>query len=466
MKIEFFGAAQVVTGSKHLITTETGTKILLDCGMFQGSDQDSSYMNRHFGFNPAEVNYVILSHAHIDHSGLLPRLANEGFRGKIFCTPGTKALCEIMLLDSAHIQENDVKYVNKRRRKRGEELLDPLYDVSSVERCMGLFHTVRYHEEFTINGEVSFHFTDAGHILGSAAVHLTVKEQRDILLTFTGDIGRPGDIILRSPETFRQADYIICESTYGDRLHEPMGNTLERLTQVVYETCVAKQGKLIIPAFSVDRTQELVYQLDQLSSSGKLPPVKVYVDSPLSVKATMTMKEHDEDFNPDILAYIEKDGDAFSFPNLHYISNVEESKKLNSSKEPCIIISASGMAEAGRIKHHIANNVENPNNTILIVGYCSPTSLGGALRAGEKEVRIFGDDYKVNAHVEVMDAFSAHADYKEILEYLGCQNPGLVRKLFLVHGDLEAQMAFIPRLKDAGFVNIEMPEMGEEFEVK
>lgn len=466
MKIEFFGAAQVVTGSKHLITTQGGTRILLDCGLFQGSDQDSNYMNRHFGFSPSSIHYVILSHAHIDHSGLLPRLVAEGFTGKIFCTPATKSLCEIMLLDSAHIQETDVKYVNQRRKKRGEELLEPLYDENDVQRTMELMRTVRLHTDFTINDEVSFHYTDAGHILGSTAVHLTIKEgERDIKLSFTGDIGRPGDIILRSPEKFRQADYIISESTYGDRLHEPIGDTQRRLLEVVHHTCVEKGGKLIIPAFSVDRTQELIYQLDQLYSTGKLPQIKVFVDSPLSVKATMVMKEHDECFNPDILAYIEKDGDAFGFPNLHYISKVEDSKKINDLKEPCIIISSSGMAEAGRIKHHIANSILNPKNTILIVGYCSPSSLGGAIKRGDKEVRIFGEQYPVKAEVETMEAFSAHADYKEIQEFLSCQDPKKVRKVFLVHGDLEAQESLKEKLIIQGFKHIEIPEMGEEFEV-
>ncbi len=465
MKIEFYGAAQVVTGSKHLITTKKGTRILLDCGLFQGSDQDSHYMNRHFGFNPMTVDYVILSHAHIDHSGLLPRLVGEGFQGKIFATPATKSLCEIMLMDSAHIQENDVKYVNQRRKKRGEELLDPLYDVSDVERTLQQFETVRLKQEYKIDDEISFHYTDAGHILGSAAVHLTIKEERVKKLTFTGDIGRPGDIILRSPQPFRQADYIICESTYGDKLHEPIGDTKKHLLQIVHETCVMKKGKLIIPAFSVDRTQELIYQLDQLSSEGKLPQIKVYVDSPLSVKATEVMREHDECFNPDILAYIEKDGDAFRFPNLEYVSKVQDSKNINKSKEPCIIISSSGMAEAGRIKHHIANNILNPNNTILIVGYCSPTSLGGALKRGEKEVRIFGEMYPVKALVESIEAFSAHADYNEILNYLECQNPKQVRKMFLVHGDMEAQESLKGKLNNKGFKKVEIPEMGEEFEV-
>jgi len=465
MKIEFYGAAQVVTGSKHLITTKKGTRILLDCGLFQGGDQDSNYMNRHFGFIPSTINYVILSHAHIDHTGLLPRLIKEGFVGKIFATPATKSLCEIMLMDSAYIQESDVKYVNRRRKKRGEQLLEPLYDADDVQRTLALFDTVRLHNEFVINDEVSFHYTDAGHILGSASIHLSIKEDREKKLTFTGDIGRPGDMILRSPQQFRQADYIICESTYGDKLHEAIEDTQKHLLRIVHETCVIKKGKLIIPAFSVDRTQELIYQLDQLSSAGKLPEIKVYVDSPLSVKATMVMKEHDECFNPDILEYIKKDGDAFGFPNLHYISKVEDSKKINTSKEPCIIISSSGMAEAGRIKHHIANNILNPSNTILIVGYCSPSSLGGALKRGEEEVRIFGENYKVKATVESIDALSAHADYSEILGYLDCQIPKKVRKLFLVHGDLEAQESLQGKLQEKGFKKIEIPEMGEEFEV-
>lgn len=465
MQIGFYGAARVVTGSKHLIETESGLKILLDCGMFQGGGQDIHELNRHFGFDPHEIDHVILSHAHIDHSGLLPRLVAEGFRGKIWATSATIDLCEIMLMDSAYIQENDLKYVNERRKKRGEEELKPIYDMDDVEKTLPKFREVAYHTPKALSDDFTFTFYDSGHIIGSAGIFMEIKESSgDYTLFFTGDIGRPGDIILRSPEAFPQADFIICESTYGDRLHENSAMSSDRLLRVIQETCVMKKGKVVIPAFSVDRTQELIYMLDKLSSSGKLPRIDVFVDSPLSVKATRVMADHEDDFNPDILAYIKKDGDAFDFPGLHYITDVKDSKALNHRKEPCIIISASGMAEAGRVKHHIANAIEHEKNCILIVGYASPSSLGGALRRGEDMVHIFGQDFHVKAHVEVMDAFSAHADYEEMLAYLSCQDASKVKELFLVHGEYDTQEAFKTKLMEKGFQNIEIPELGDTYE--
>ncbi len=460
MRVQFFGAAQRVTGSKHLLTTSLGTKVLLDCGMFQGID--TSELNLNFGFDPREIDYLILSHAHIDHTGLVPRLYRKGFRGQIFATPATKSLCEIMLLDSARIQERDLERINQRRHKRGQELLEILYEESDVEEVLQLFKTVPLREPFFLEEGFRVEFYNAGHLLGSAGILIDYEENHYTKrLFFTGDIGRPSDKILKSPEPFPQADYIICESTYGDRLHETEIDMKSHLLDIVFKTCVEKRGKLIIPAFAVDRTQELVFALDQLESEGKLPRIPVYVDSPLSVKATLVMKRHREDFNEDILNYIEKDGDAFGFDNLHYITEVEQSKALNFSEEPCIIISSSGMAEAGRIKHHIANNVENPRNTILIVGYCSPTSLGHALKAGHKRVRIFGEEKLVRARIEVMDSFSAHADYKEMLEYLSCQEAGKVKHVFLVHGEIDTQRAFAERLQDAGFRSVIIPQQGE-----
>jgi metallo-beta-lactamase family protein len=460
MKLQFYGAAQRVTGSKHLLTTVRGTKILLDCGLFQGID--TSVLNLNFGFDPGELDFLILSHAHIDHTGLVPRLYRKGFRGTIYSTGATKSLCEVMLLDSAGIQVRDLERVNLRRQKRGEELLEILYDATDVEEAMKLFQTIPLREPFVIEEGFKAEFYNSGHLLGSAGILVDYEEDNVTKrLFFTGDIGRPNDKILRSPEPFPQADYIICESTYGDRLHETETDMKSHLLDIVYKTCVGKRGKLIIPAFAVDRTQELVFALDQLASEGKLPRIPVYVDSPLSVKATYVMKKHREDFNQDILDYIEKDGDAFGFDNLHYITEVEESKALNLSEEPCIIISSSGMAEAGRIKHHISNNVENPKNTVLIVGYCSPNSLGHALKSGNKIVTIFGKEKLVKANVEIMDSFSAHADYKEMLEYLLCQDPEKVRHLFLVHGEINTQLIFKNYLEQAGFKNITIPQQGE-----
>ncbi|MBZ0306931.1 MAG: MBL fold metallo-hydrolase, partial [Anaerolineae bacterium] len=366
-KIRFFGAAQRVTGSKHLITTNKGTQVLLDCGMFQGIN--TSELNLQFGFEPSEVDYLLLSHAHIDHSGLIPRLVNKGFSGKIFCTAATIDLCKIMLLDSARIQERDLARVNQRRRNRDEEPLESLYDEEDVYMALSLFVPVKLNEPFYPEEDLRIEYFNAGHILGSAGILLSFEDPYYTKkLFFTADIGRKNDRILDAPAPFPQSDYIICESTYGDRLHEPDIDAHARLLEIVLRTCVQKRGKLIIPAFAVDRTQELVFLLDQLESSGRLPRIPVYVDSPLAVEATRIMSRHREDFNRDILEYIEKDGDAFGFRNLKYITRVEESKELNFKSEPCIIISASGMAEAGRIKHHIANNVEDRRNTILIVG--------------------------------------------------------------------------------------------------
>ncbi len=464
MKIDFFGAAQRVTGSKHLLTTIHGTKILLDCGLTQGIGTTEE--NLHFGFKPKEVDFLVLSHAHIDHSGLIPRLVKKGFRGTIYCTEGTKDLCEIMLLDSAHIQEKDLERVNKRRQKRNEEPYELLYDADDVALALTLFKTIEYETPFTIEPGIQVTFYDAGHLLGSAGVHIRFEEFGTTrALFFTGDIGRPNDKILRSPVPFPQVDYIICESTYGNKIHEAEPDMKKHLLDIVLHTCVEKRGKLIIPAFAVDRTQEIIYALDQLSHEGKLPNLPVYIDSPLSVKATMVIKSNENCFNPEILDYIKHDGDAFNFNNLHYISDVNDSKALNDSHEPCVIISSSGMAEAGRIKHHIANNIEKKSTTILIVGYCSPDSLGAILKNKPKQVKIFGEPHDVKAEIAVMDSFSAHADYQEIISYLNCQNPLLVKKIFLVHGEIDNQIAFKNHLKDAGFLNVFIPKKFDTFDL-
>lgn len=466
MHIQFFGAARTVTGSKHLITTEKGTKILLDCGLFQGIQTDE--FNNTFGFKPSEVDYLILSHAHIDHSGLIPRLVRQGFSGPICCTSATADLCKIMLLDSAHIQVKDLERINRRRQKQGRTLLDELYNIEDAEKALEMFKPVSYGQTFHLgeNNEVAVLLTDAAHLLGSAAIHLSIPDKGTIKqVTFTGDIGRPDDNILRKPDVFPQADIIISESTYGDRLHEKETDMHAHLLRVVDETCVKNGGKLIIPAFAIDRTQELIYALDQLSSEGKLPRIPVYIDSPLAIRATTIMKEHDECFNPEILEYIEKDGDAFAFPNLHYVSDVTDSIALNDSKEPCVIISASGMAEAGRIKHHIKNNIGDPQSTILLVGYASANTLAGALKRGDRQVNIFGETFEVKCQVESMDSFSGHGDYNEMLQFLSCQTPGRVKKVFLVHGEYETQVSFKIKLEKAGYQDVRIPALYESVEV-
>ena len=466
MNIQFFGAARTVTGSKHLITTEKGTKILLDCGLFQGIQTDE--LNEQFGFKPSDIDYLVLSHAHIDHSGLIPRLVKQGFNGPIYCTAATADLCRVMLLDSAHIQEKDLERINRRREKQGRPLLDELYNTEDAVHALSLFKTVQYGQTFYLgaDNEVAVLLTDAAHLLGSAAVHLTIPDAGTFKqVTFTGDIGRPEDRILRKPDIFPQADYIICESTYGDRLHEKQTDMQGHLLEIVHQTCVVRRGKLIIPAFAIDRTQELIYALDQLSSAGKLPQIPVYIDSPLAIRATKIMKEHDECFNPEILAYIEKDGDAFAFPYLKYISDVNESIALNDKDEPCIIISASGMAEAGRIKHHIKNNIGDARSTILLVGYASGNTLAGALKRGDKKVNIFGEQFDVVCRVASMESFSGHGDYNEMLSFLSCQTPERVKKVFLVHGEYETQVAFKLKLQTAGFKDIHIPAQFENIKV-
>lgn len=465
MEIKFCGAAKNVTGSRHLLILEDGYKILLDCGMYQGAGINTYDYNANFLFEPKEVDAVIISHAHIDHTGALPRLARLGFKGKVYCTPATIDLCKIMLNDSAFIQRNDLKYLNQRRQRRGEPPVEPLYDENDVTKIIDMMVPIDYHERTQVHPGFEFEYSDAAHIIGSAAITIFYqeKEAKQKVLTFTGDIGRPDDQILKDPECFPQSDYIICESTYGDRLHEANIGRDEQLYDIVTDTCVKRKGKLIIPAFSIDRTQELIYSFDRLVGEGKLPPIPVYVDSPLSVQATNITRKYRKYYNNRLTEYLKTDAenDAFDFPSLKYISKVDESKSLNSSDDPCIIISASGMAEAGRIKHHIRNSIENPRNTILMVGYCTPDSLGGQLKSGNREVKIFGEMYKVKSRIAVMDSYSAHGDYKEMIKYLLCQDSEKVKEIFLVHGEPEVQKAFSNKLQNAGFKKVYIPNLGE-----
>lgn len=467
MKIAFHGAARTVTGSKHLITLNNGKKILLDCGMFQGLGKDTFPLNNSFGFDAASVNYLLLSHAHIDHSGLIPKLVKEGFNGKIFCTPATKDLAAVLLMDSAEIQRDDTGYTNKKRIKKGLEPYDPLYDISDVQKSMPLFTTVDYNSWFAVDEDIKVLYTDTGHITGSAAVHVRITENgvtRQI--SFSGDVGRYNDMILRKPETFPQADYIITESTYGNSLHQRITNTAEDFFEWVESTCIHKKGKLIIPAFSVGRTQELLYLLNELSLEKQLKGIPVFVDSPLSYEATTVVKQHPENFNKSIQELLKRDDDPFAFPELKFIENVDESKRLNDDHRPMIIIAASGMADAGRIKHHIKNNIGNNRNTILIVGYCEPGSLGGALMNNVKRVRIFSEEFDVIAQVGVMRSMSAHGDYNDLLQFLKCQQPDAVDKVFVVHGEYNVQIDFREKLLKAGFKNVFIPSLHQDFSLE
>ena len=458
MKIAFHGAARTVTGSKHLLTLNNGKKYLLDCGMFQGMGDQTDGLNRNWGFEPPELNFLILSHAHIDHSGLIPKLVKDGFKGKIFCTPATRELTQILLLDSAEIQEGDVKYSNRRRATNNLPYLSPLYTIEDAKNCFDRFNTVEYGEWYAIDENVSIQYTDAGHIIGSAAVHLKINENgKTSRLTFSGDVGRYRDVILRSPEVFSQADYILIESTYGNSLHDDVSTTPDQLLQWIEKACLQKKGKLIMPAFSVGRTQELLFSLNQLELENRLPPVSYFIDSPLSIEATQVMKNYSRYFNKNIQKILESDSDPFGFKGLRYIKTVDESKSLNYFNDPCVIISASGMADAGRVKHHISNSIENSHNTILLTGYCEPRSLGGRLLAGAKEVSIYGVKHEVNAEIGAIRSMSAHGDYEDLSQFLACQDAKAVKKLFLVHGEYDVQLAFKDRLMKKGFTDIEIP---------
>ena len=463
MKIAFHGAARTVTGSKHLLTLKNGKKYLLDCGMFQGMGSQTDPLNRNWGFTPSEVTHLILSHAHIDHTGLIPKLVKDGFNGKIFCTPATKELTGVLLEDSAGIQQDDIKYTNKKRKAEKLLPLLPLYDEEDAKRAMEHFVGVEYGSWHSVDEDVQVLYTDAGHIIGSAAVHLRIKEDgKETHLTFSGDVGRYSDVILRSPEVFPQADYILIESTYGNSLHDPADTTEDLLLKWIVNTCLEKKGKLIIPAFSVGRTQEILFALNKLEEERRLPPLDYFVDSPLSVAATEIVKKYPQYFNSAIQKILETDSDPFSFKGLKYIESVEDSKLLNFRSEPCVIISASGMADAGRVKHHISNNIENSRNTVLLVGYCEPRSLGGRLMAGAKEVHIFGILHEVHADIGSIRSMSAHGDYEDLSQFLACQDPRQVKTLFIVHGEYEVQQAFQNRLLKKGFANVVIPEQHYE----
>jgi metallo-beta-lactamase family protein len=463
MKIAFHGAARTVTGSKHLLTLSNGKKYLLDCGMFQGLGQQTDILNRNWGFTPSEVGNLILSHAHIDHSGLIPKLVRDGFTGKIFCTPATKELTGVLLEDSAHIQQDDSKFTNKRRAQQKLPPIQPMYGLQDADHALQLFQPVEYGDWHAVDGNVQVMYTDAGHIIGSAAVHLIVKDNgKTTRITFSGDVGRYNDVILKSPQEFPQADYILIESTYGNSLHDPAATMPGQLLQWIEKTCLQKKGKLIIPAFSVGRTQELLFALNQMELEGRLPALDYFVDSPLSIEATEIVKKYPQYFNKTIQKVLETDKDPFSFKGLKYIETVDESKALNYRNEPCVIISASGMADAGRVKHHISNNIENSRNTILLVGYCEPHSLGGRLVAGAKEVHIYGVQHEVHAEVGSIRSMSAHGDYEDLTQFLACQDARQVKKLFIVHGEYDVQQAFRERLLKKGFTDVEIPELHSE----
>lgn len=463
MQIKFIGAAGTVTGSMHLIEA-AGKKFLLDCGLYQGKRKLAYEINKNFPeFDPKEIDFVILSHAHIDHSGNLPSLVKKGFKGEIYSTFATRDLCQIMLMDSAHIQEKDVQFVNKKRAKQGKNLFEPLYTQADAGETLKKFVGLNYYHTFRIDSNISFSFVDAGHILGSAVTHIEINENgKRINLGFTGDLGRPNLPILKDPEKIPPVDLLICESTYGNKIHDDPVNAEKRLIEIINKA-LERNGKIIIPAFSVGRTQELVFALHNVFESGKVDRIPVYVDSPLSVNATEVFRMHPECFNNDTAKYLLENKDPFGFNQLHYITESEESKKLNELKEPAIIISSSGMCEAGRIQHHLLNNIEDQKNIVLIVGYSAQHTLGRRITDREPEVKIFGDVYKLNAEVIVLDFFSAHADQKELLDYCNQFDKSRIQNLFLVHGESEHQSVLKDKLIEIGFNNVTIPQKGDDF---
>ncbi|MBF0483747.1 MAG: MBL fold metallo-hydrolase [Candidatus Omnitrophica bacterium] len=466
MKLKFCGADQGVTGSCHMLVLDDGFSLLMDAGMHQGKEEDCDRLNREWMFDPAKINCLLLSHAHIDHCGRIPLLVKDGFKGRIICTHATKDLAGLMLLDSAKIQERDAEYANKDRKRRPADApVEPLYAVKDVENAFALFEGVDYDKPFKLTDNITVVFRDAGHIIGSANITVKVKTDQvnEVVFGFTGDIGRPHRPILQDPKSMDQVDYLICESTYGGEEHSEFNADADHLLEIIKNTCVVNKGKLLIPAFSIGRTQEIIYLLDKFANERKLPNIPIFVDSPLAVSATDIFMKHPECFDDELVQYMKKDPDPFGFNGLKYIRNLDDSKALNVLTGPAVIISASGMLNAGRIRHHVFNNIDKTSTTILLVGFCAPGTLGALLRDGVKEVWMFGEKKIVKAKIEVMDSLSAHADQREILSFLSSEDRTKIKALFLVHGELSRQEALKAALEKFGFSNILIPKLGQEF---
>ena len=464
MRIQFLGATRTTTGSAYLLEIN-GTKLLLECGLFQGRRGESIERNRQFPFDPKGVDAVILSHAHIDHCGNLPNLCRQGFEGNIYCTFATRDLASVMLEDSAEIQRTDATYVSKKRAKRGLPPVEPLYSATDAEKAVRQFVTFNYDRPFPVADGVSVTFRDAGHILGAAQVVLDIRENgRQFRYLFSGDVGRGHDDILRDPQPVTDVDYLQVESTYGAREHASRATAYTEVAQMVRQT-LEQMGKVIIPSFSVGRTQQIVYTLHQLTLAGQLPKVPIFVDSPLSVNATEIYRLHPECFNESIYKFLREKENPFGMENLTYIREVAHSMKLNDMREPAIIISASGMAEAGRIRHHLANNIGNPANLILLVGYCAEHTLGAQILAGRNPVNIFAEPHQVRARIASLDSFSGHADKNELKRYVEALT-GNIKAIAVVHGEETQALAFAETLRAMKpKANVMVPEYQQVMEV-
>ena len=465
MRITFWGAAQTVTGSMHLVELENGARVLLDCGLYQGRRSEARKINSDLPFDAESIDVVLLSHAHIDHAGLLPYLYKKGFRGRIYATHATYDLCALMLLDSAHIQEKDARWFNKRKRNRKHDRIEPLYEMGDAEAVLDLFVGVGYGQPFVPVKGMRVEYRDAGHILGSASISMEVHENgKTKRIGFTGDVGRANRPILKDPVFMADCEFLICESTYGGKTHDPPSASKAKLEEVVRETS-ARGGKVVIPAFAVGRTQEIVYILDQLEGEGRLAPVPVYVDSPLAVNVTGVYQVHPECYDKELLDYMMTDPSPFGFGRLTYVRAVEDSKRLNESRLPMVVISASGMCEAGRILHHLRHTVEDPKNTILIVGYCADHTLGKRLVERREQVKIFGDPHRLRAEVVVMNSYSGHADEPELVRFLSGLDQERLKRIALVHGAPERQTALQQRLVAEGYQDVWIPARGQSVEI-
>jgi metallo-beta-lactamase family protein len=445
MIIRFFGATRTTTGSMYLLEVN-GKRLLMECGLFQGHRDEMLQRNSHFPFDPRQVDAAVLSHAHIDHCGNLPNLCRHGFEGNIYCTFATRDLASIMLEDSAQIQKDDAAFVSKQRAKKGLPPVEPLYSAQDAEKAVRQFVTMNYNRPFPVLDGVTVTFKDAGHILGSAQIVLDIREGgRKFRYLFSGDVGRGNDDILRDPEPVENVDYLQIESTYGGRVHSLRANADEEVLRVVTET-FNKKGKVIIPAFSVGRTQQIVYVLHQLSLAKKLPPVPIFVDSPLSVNATEVYRLHPECFNDEIYQFLREKENPFGMENLTYIREAAHSRKLNDLKEPAIIISASGMCEAGRIRHHLQNNIGDDRNTVLFIGYCAENTLGAQIMAHKNPVNIFGEPRAVRAQIVSVDSYSGHADKNELRRYVE-RLTGDIKKIAVIHGEESQCLAHAETLR-------------------
>lgn len=466
MKITIHGAAQEVTGSMHLIEVND-RRVLLECGFYQGRRAETYERNLNFPFDPKSIDAVVLSHAHIDHAGNLPNLVRQGFDGNIWCTSATRNLCTYMLMDSGYIQEKDVEYVNKRNRRRGEAPVDPIYTSADARQSLDSFIGVGFHRTFPVADGVEATFYGAGHILGAAFVQLDIREHatgKKWRLVFSGDVGREEVAILNPPEAAHDADVVIMESTYGDKLHGPYEAARKALRDVVIRTA-QRRGKVIIPAFAVGRTQEIVYALNRLDANGSIPEIPVFVDSPLAVNATDVFRMHPEAWNAEVQEFLLDDHrrSPFDYDHVDYIRAVEQSKRLNFMSQPAVIISASGMAESGRILHHLKNNIGNPENTILIVSFQAEHTLGRRIKDGAKQVRIFGDEYDVRARVESIEGYSAHADQAGLLHWADTFDRNRLQQMILVHGEAQPANTLAGELRNHGVTEVTVPSRGQQF---